>query len=666
MDGQTPIDLSGGLVPAPTPPPSPPTQTPIDLSGGLVPAQTAPDAQTSSWLDSARDILNAPNAANMGVLKGAAHTATGIVDLLNRGMHDPANPTAPPVPLSPALKRATDWVNAHTQAQGVAEKSGEIAESVAELMTPEALMEAGKVPEAMSFADHLSEAAKNAKILENSPVIRRLVKVGIDASRGATRAGAEMGAQTLVKTGGDTDKAATAALVGGATGGVLRGGLSSVGELADVLRPSSETLEGTQIPVAASQRAGASMATKLANAPEDLPAMEAQRQAAAPQIIRNGARRALKTVLENVNQTRGEMQGPADEFGVQPGAYKFTISPHGTPVETTDPGIVQKILSEAQDLKDSSDFDEMSDRQQTRTQNTIDDLTRQMDEYHADRATRPHFTPVDVDALVKSTDDYGTAGEHMQNSVDDIYQRMRGAANEQLDKKWLKQLSPEQFNQLMADNADKFSPEERQIATDTFRKGAVLKEYHKAIQQGFNISPAQAAATADIGGQRTFTGSDKISNAIDDVVSQRGDDLRSMVGDQGINSVRRLNQLMKGPETTGPLQQLLRNTASLMRRHYGSTAGFIGAGAAPFLGVTHLTGVGTGVAAGYALKKVVNAMATNPQIADRIAYAVEHGVSTRIAAPLISIMMIRATEPEGEQPNAGSPGSSVQPQTQPQ
>lgn len=623
----------------------------------FIPAQaTAQDAQMPGWLQTAHDILNAPNAANIGVLKGAAHTATGLVDLANRGMHDPNNPTAPPVPLSPALKRATDWVNAHTQAQGVAEKSGEVAESVAELMTPEALAEAGKIPEMMSFGEHLSEAAKNAKILENSPVIRRLVKVGIDASRGATRAGAEMGAQTLVKTGGDTDKAATAAEVGALTGGVIRGGLSSAGELADVLKPSSETLEGVKMPVAASQRPGASVATKLANAPEDLPAMEAARQAAAPQIIQNGARRSLKTVLEDVNQTRGEMQGPADEFGVQPGAYKFSISPHGTPVETTDPGIVQKILSEAEDLKNSDAHESMSDRQRARTDDTIDDLTRQMDEYHNDRATRPHFTPVDVDSLVKNTSDYRTAGEHMQNSVDDIYQRMRGAANEQLDKKFLKQLSPEQFNTLMEQNADKFSPEERQIATDTFRKGAVLKEFHDAIQQGFNISPAQEAATADIGGKRAFTGSNKISSAIDDVISKRGDDLRSMVGDEGIRSVRRMNQLMQGPETGGPLRQLLRGTAAIMRRHYGSTAGFIGAGAAPFLGVSHLTGIGTGVAAGYALKKVVNTMATNPEIAGRIAYAVEHGVSAHIAAPLISMMMIRATEPDQteEQPDATS------------
>ena len=199
----------------------------------------------------------------------------------------------------------------------------------------------------------------------------------------------------------------------------------------------------------------------------------------------------------------------------------------------------------------------------------------------------------------------------------------------------------------MEQNADKFSPEERQVATDTFRKGAVAKMWHDALQQGFNISPEQEAATADIGGQRTFTGSNKIASSIDDVVANHGDDLRSMIGDEGINSARRLNQLMKGPDTSGPLQKLLRNTAAIMRHHYGGIAGFVGSAAAPFLGVSHLTGMAGGAATGYALQKVINNMATDPAIAGRIAYAVEHNVSSHIAAPLIAMMMTRRTPPQG-------------------
>jgi hypothetical protein len=374
--------------------------------------------------------------------------------------------------------------------------------------------------------------------------------------------------------------------------------------------------------------------------------MRDAQQAAPPEIIRNGARRALQNVLDNVNTTRGEMQGPPEAEGVPAGAFKFTVEPHGEPVETTDPHFVQKLLSEATAVKEGDGFTELGPRQQARVTDTIDSLTNQLDQYHGELASRPHFTPIDVPAALDATDNYGTAGDIMKNSVRDVYNRMaQTAAPGRLSEllQMPRSQSAEELQQLFDANSDKFSPEEWQTATDTYRKGFALNALHDAIQKGFNVSPEYAA---DTGATRTFTGSNKIANQLDDVLSSRGDDLREMLGNDGIRSIRRMNELLKGPETSGPLQQLLRSTAAVMRRHYGGVGGFIGSAAAPFLGVDHLTGTVSGAATGYALQKVINYAASNPAIADRMAYAVEHGVSPRVAAPLLATMMIRATAKE--------------------
>ena len=613
------------------PPPPPPGFSPVDTGSSI--------KDTISSID---QNLSAPITGPVsGAIKGAGSTAAGIIELANKYSPEIG---AHPEKTHAALQKVSDFLRQHTQTHGLFEGLGEAGESAMELMALPEVDALGVGAKAATAADKLAEVTKLTKYLETNTKAARVLRVGLDTIKSAARSGAEQAGQSYVKTGGDTDAAESAGITGGVVGGALGGGVSAVNQVAKALKPGAETLEGVTMPVAASQRPNASSLTKLASPPSETAVGEAQ-QAAAPQVISHGAKRAVKNVLDEVNLSRGEMQGPVEEAGVPPGAFKFTIEPHGQPVETTDPNIVRKLLGEAQDVKATS-YNDLGPRQQTRVDDTIQSLSDQLDQYHTERATRPHFTPADTQAAVDNTDDYRTAGEHIQDSVDDVFQRMRGAANEQLDKKWLKQLKPSEFDQLMEANADKFSPEERQIATDTFRKGAALKEWHDAIHQGFNISPQQAAATADIGGERTFTGSNKISNSIDNVVAERGDDLRSMIGDEGIRSVRRMNQLMQDPDTGGPLQELLRRTASVMRRHYGGLAGMAGAAAAPFLGVSHLTGMTTGAATGYALKKVIDAMASNPEVADRLAYAVKNKVASHVAAPIISTAIVRAISPE--------------------
>jgi hypothetical protein len=635
----------------------------------------------------------------IGAGKGAINTVAGLGELVNKYVVAPQAPgaTATTQKVSDTLKQATDWLRSYGHPHGISEHIGDFAEGAGEVLLPETWAgKAAEIPEALNAGDRLMQLGKNMKTLTANPGLQMLAKVGLVTLKNA--------GQTFVKTGGDVGKTEESA--------AISAGLGTAGELlgqgakyvAGALRPTTEALEGETMPVLASQRANAPLITKAIPKAETLPKIEAAQQAVPAKAIQNGAQRAIKNVLDKVNETR-QIQGPAEESGIQPGQYKFSVDrydprtdyepigrtqqqlgpaaatiperlagepttvsdaalrqrqlgpaaatvpeqsftgpPSSAPAkfQTTDPNIAQKMLTEAQTIAENPDI---GPRLRGRVEQRIEDLTNQLDEYHSARATAPNFKPIDTASAIADTHDYRTAGDLMQNSVADVYKRMAQVTDGessilQQQPRWK---SAQRLNELFNEHKGQFTRAEWDATNEAYRKGFVAKELHNAIQKGFNITPETAAATSDLATEsRRFTGSTKIGNDLDKVMEEHGDDVRDMIGDQGIRSLRRMNALFKGPETAGPIQELLRSTAAVMRKHYGGLGGFIGTAAAPLLGVSHLTGLTGGAAVGYGLQKTVNAIATNPAIADRVAYAVEHKLSSRIAAPLISSMLIKA------------------------
>ena len=457
------------------------------------------------------------------------------------------------------------------------------------------------------------------------------------------------------------------------------------------------------MPVLANQRPGASILTKLIRPASDVPAIDAAQQAVPDQVIENGAQRAIKNVIDRVNETR-QIQGPAEESGTAPGTFKFTVDPihpqleaepltgarvaanaqelgtaaatiperlQGAPVsdsqlrlqsvgsvgttiperlvtgetpsapfETTDPNVAQKLLSEAQRISDNPNI---GPRLAARLEDRIQSLTDQLDQYHTARANAPNFEPIDVQSAMDGVHDFGTAGDLMQNSVQDVYKRMNAATDGEMSTllqqpRWK---SADRMAELFDQHSDQFTPQEWRAASDAYRQGFVAKDLNTALQKAFNVTQETAADTGDLGVTRRFAGSEATGNAIDKIIADNGDDVRDMIGDEGIRSLRRMNALLKAPETHGPLMKLLNNISVVARRHGGPVAGMVGAAAGPFLGLSHYGGALGGIAAGEGLSYVVNRMASSPTIANRIAYAVEHSVSNRIAAPLIAAMMNR-------------------------
>ena len=224
--GFTPVD-SGSSVPPPpagfTPIPPPPAGfTPV--ADTTTPPQQDPSLLSQFWAARPHPIEEAK-----GLIKGVGDTAAGLLDMYGNAPGTVIG--APPTPeVAAGAHNIANMIRQHTTANNFSQEQGKIAETVAELMAlPEVEGEAiaAKIP---TLSEHLADGAKLAKFLEGNKKIAGMLRIGLDAAKGATRAGAEQAGQTLVKTGGDVPAAAEAGVTGAVVGGTLGAGAGALRE----------------------------------------------------------------------------------------------------------------------------------------------------------------------------------------------------------------------------------------------------------------------------------------------------------------------------------------------------------------------------------------------------------------------------------------------------
>jgi hypothetical protein len=175
-------------------------------------------------------------------------------------------------------------IRQHTQVSNADQEQGKIAETVAELMAlPEAEGEAvaAKIP---TLSEHLGEGARMAKFLENNHKVAAMLRIGLDAAKGARTQAVQQGGQAFVKSGGDIPATGKAAAVGGVVGSVLSGGASTV------------------------QQTGKAIATKAA----DMLATRAANEAA-PSNFAAGATNTLQRALDRMGLS--QTATPVADYG---------------------------------------------------------------------------------------------------------------------------------------------------------------------------------------------------------------------------------------------------------------------------------------------------------------------------------------------------------------
>jgi hypothetical protein len=368
MDG--PIDLSAGMVsqPPPAAPPAAPTGT-VDLSAGLVPVQKPPrpqpaqDAITASLMDN-------PKGEGIYHLKGPS----GVIqvpyskipeaakqnyffankDDLHRYARDySANPvdesavdkyldTAPwwdvPSHVANLLRGAgtgamqtftgldrppTSSLEQNMQlaaakpAKTAMESVGDLGENAGEFFSGEELM--GLLGKVGNSAEKLKQAQQLSGFLQKSPLVAKLLRIGVTAAK----QGGIGGAQTFAKTGGDTGAAATSAGLTAGLSALLGGGSAYVGSKIRGNMATLEDIGGEKVPVTA----------------------EAKRTAAEPQqvagkaIIKNAAQDSAQGHLEELNESRRE---PASPTALPKQTGPFTFKLRGVkPTESAEGDLLQ-------------------------------------------------------------------------------------------------------------------------------------------------------------------------------------------------------------------------------------------------------------------------------------------------------------------------------------
>lgn len=713
-------------------------------SSDFVPAQSQapPQPELPAWQRGV-DYINNLGAIAMarGFMKNLEHGAAGTIDTVENqltgspvseapgpfyagggpmGMPTIRVPEGARKAIQTVARPVSDWLNKNTDLQGYWEHLGGAGELIWELLQGQAEARMAKEgAEAASAADMLQEAAKTRKLLDGDSVGSRLARIGLKATHNAAKAGTEVYAQSLIHSQ-DPDQALKAGATGAVIGGVAGGAGGAYQEGKDILSPTTEMLEGEAMPVLASQRPNAPIATKLIKDVEDLPKFSAVQQRTPPRVIETGSQRAARNVLEDVNQTR-QFQGPASQTGIQPGTFTFSVDKYDPRVEaetaeeaaatrqqqtlgttattvptritgggpptgvtmrrqqlgslastipddiisgtaptaekyvTTDPNEVVKLLTETRQLQRIGN---LPPRLAARAGARIADLEGQLTDYANTRAQVPNFEPIpDIQKAVAGVHDYETAGELMQNSVRNVYNRMDAATDGEMSKliQQNRAKALPRMNELFEEHQGEFTKDEWRAASDAYRKGFVAKELHGMLQDGFNMSPEEAATNAQT---RRWVGSQDFTRRFDKLMEDHGDDVRSMIGDDGIRNLRRMNFLLRGRETAGPMSDLIYQVARVMRRHGGSVAAFGGGALGTLVGASRYHGALGGVVTAAAVQKVISSMATNLPVADRMAYSVRNGVPGSVAAPIIAALIMSSQgwdQPTSPRPAAQQP-----------
>lgn len=380
----------------------------------------------------------------------------------------------------------------------------------------------------------------------------------------------------------------------------------------------------------------------------------------------------LPQVSDLGNQPEGSHKEPVWQYltDTKPGsgeaASDFVHGP-GT-LLTTDPAAAQHALTRLQDLTEQTSFADLSDTQQAKIHEAIGGLQSQLDEHGAYRASMSHFEQIDPERTAAQVGDFRTAAAQIQNAAAPVYSKLDEISNgkwgglrksEQAARKVLNNPTSidaydragdrlaeirQQMGDLLQENREKISEPEWRAANAAWKDASTLDDIHTALQSSFNGVPQEVAQQTGI--KRTMKGGEPTFKRLQKLLDSRGDDVKRVIGQEGINNLYRVADLLKTPEDAANTNQLLKAVGAVMRRHGVGVGAMVGGAIGHGVGgvVGHAFGgyegalAGAGAEAVY--RKIINRVATDPKVAQRVQYAVKNHVSNRVAAPIVATMIL--------------------------
>jgi hypothetical protein len=585
---------------------------------------------------------------------------------------------------------------AATPARTPQEGLGEATENVGEFFTGEQLLGMlGRVGTVMTAAEKLKTVTGLANLVEKVPMIGKLLKIGESAAKqGTISAG-----QTFVKTGGDARAAATAGAAGAVAAPVLQGfgaagsaigtmwnapGEAAAAETAAAAARETQAAEN----VAAAQRETAEQtAAREAQARQNVAATRqdaadrlttAQRQAAEAETAaqrqelasraayaghaREAARPALEqtnvartNVARNVPQQEVMMNQPGGEPAAPTGRMAATATGKPVPPQINTPEILGQI----------SDFTGAAD----------------------------HLTAINDDAYNQF--DAATGGRFRQVNAEVAAAQNAMRKGEQGAAAVYKQKLGE-MDHLMDTTTGEMTPEMKDAAKFGFRQSYLLRDFGNLWDRNFNGVPGASKVSLTqrgINGRGLMTdlqravklyGRPQLETALgqgrleslEEIAQQNVTDKGRAAFNNGLQTVTKevqkiLNEnpedavakeikRLKGNEPAAPFDQAKAQAAEVKRLEEEAAEGkapapekispWVKRSAAFTVGTAlgHLTGFG-GFAGGVAgegtyetSRYVLNAIKTNPKIAQNFLFALQSGATAERYGPFIATMIQKA------------------------
>jgi hypothetical protein len=570
-------------------------------------------------------------------------------------------------------------------------KAGALFETMAEWMVGEGELKA------LTQGERMAKIAPVVKMLEKYPKLSEaaiahpeIVKLLPDAMRqgilGASQTAAHGGTAAESLESGATAGSLGLALpmAAGAGANVLRGMQAAIG-------PTIRELEGVKFTQLASEFKGpegqplpttSKVAQKAGQYSGEI-GLQQERQAAFKQMQTNLAKKGLGNFLNDANEaaasssvggdiqaTPGAPTAPGAP-GAEPSTWRY-IPPDGSTSLTAD-----ETRAAMNELKQRWLDKEWAPGQETQIKQAYNDMQDQLarhDAYHAAQPVAPH----DVEGAVGAVNSYGDVASHLdvlakqqmrdlsptirsqyldlaneRKGLQDAFDEARDNPNqrdlimEKLDD--LNQRMEGLFQQPGAANLTE-SPGAMGQAFKTQRAANAFRKLQNTMDQHFNL---RADVASDINRPRVATKLNSLGDHIEQVKSQYGDVLNPVLGDQGLNHITELGDLLKTQGGVRPTAKgFMENVAEVLRKQFTGGRAVLTSGGAAYM--AHLLGTaiggplgGLGVLGGEAAyRNVVNRMATDPKFAETLISAMKNNRTPQTAAALLGAYM--KTEPTRE------------------
>ena len=505
---------------------------------------------------------------------------------------------------------------------GTDEYIGAGVENIAEFVLGRGILQGLKV------GARLKQVGAVADVLEQYPKLAKLAAAGIKALGLDSALGdaAVTAGQTLAHggSGGEAVKSgAEMGLLSAATHGVLNGAAKVIGNRASTM----EKIGGVDTVIPAEVRN----------------AKPTAQQQSLQQAYRATAQESARPALEGINQAAA---GEAEE------ALRIPQAERGT--TRSAPGSMGNVLPEGVRGKPT-----LQDQIGSQAQTIPDSVLAEK----IGPPPAPKLPRINVEQEISKIGDFAGARDAVNEQARPIYEKANqltdGAfqeANQEVQRAkqaaWKAQgtdraadlaadLTAKRNNleQMISGLQGKMNPEEIAAARTAFRHGYVLDEVSETLDSAWNGLPGNSTRSnmyRGIDGNRLMSGLQRL------VKNMGRPAVEETLGKARLDALEQLADLNRTQAQRAQFGAAVKAVANYLAPHLSTAA--LGGYAAHQMGVPWEVGAMAGFAGGQAVRKAMDAVLTNPKVAQNLIFAIQSGARSQYYAPMIGAMIQQAEQ----------------------